>query len=74
MSIKYNCYFCEIARDMGGLAICTFNREEDKDYWMKGAPCEYSDDDCPFYLSKKQAHNIIIEEVKKNIENEKRRN
>ena len=39
MSIKYNCYFCETARDMGASwAVCTFNREEDKNYWMKGPP------------------------------------
>lgn len=68
MSIKYNRYFCEMERDMGASwAVCTYNREEDKDYWEKGPPCEYSDDDCPFYLPEEQAYNIIRKEVKKNV-------
>lgn len=45
--------------------VCTFNREEDKDYWIKGPPCEYSDDDCLFYYSKELAYNIIRKEARK---------
>lgn len=68
MSIKYDCYFCETERDMGACwEVCTFNQKEDEDYWKKGPPCEYSDKDCPFYLSKEQAYNIVRKEVEKNV-------
>lgn len=64
MSIKYNCYFCKLERDMGASwYICTYHREEDVDYWMKEPPCDYSDNNCPFYCSKEQAFNIIKKEV-----------
>ena len=67
MSIKYNCYFCEVEREMtASWEVCTLNQEEDKDYWKKKPPCEYLDNNCPFYLSKTQAHNIIREVVKRN--------
>ena len=69
MSIKYNCYFCDTERDMGASwEVCSFNQKEDKDYWMKGPPCERSDKDCPFFLSREQAHDIVREVVKKYVE------
>ena len=34
MSIKYDCYFCEVEREMAASwGVCTFNQKEDKDYW-----------------------------------------
>ena len=66
MSIKYDCYFCETERDMGASwEVCSFNQKEDKDYWTKSPPCEYLDNDCPFYVSKTRAHDMVREEVRK---------
>lgn len=68
MSIQCDCYFCETERDMGASwEVCTFNQEEDKDYWKKRPPCKFSDDDCPFYCSKERAHQIVRKEVKKYV-------
>lgn len=68
MSIKHDCYFHETERDMGASwEICTYNKIKDEDYWIKEAPCERSDKDCPYYLSKKQAYEIVRKEVEKNV-------
>lgn len=66
MSIKYNCYFCDTEREMtASWEICTYNKEKDKDYWMKRPLCEFSDKVCPFYITREQAYNIVRKEVEK---------
>lgn len=68
MSIQYDCYFCENEREMtASWEICTYNKEKDKEYWQKGPPCEFSDNVCPFYITREQAYNIVRKEVEKNV-------
>lgn len=67
-NVKRGCYFLDIEKDIGVTwAVCTYNQNEDEDYWMKDAPCSNSDKDCPFYLTREQAFDIVRKEVEKNV-------
>ena len=58
-NIKMDCFFCEVERDMGALwYVCSYDKDIDRDYWQKNAPC-INGKDCPRYCSKSSAFHLV---------------